>query len=728
MVHVVKNVPDASALQDRVPQEWLDIVEAKLSAKGADQVRTAVHFSCCALCAEEHNYDTPEVSVLFSHVLNVAAILFEITPDHEIITAALLHGVLESGHSSLEVVREQFGEVISDLVSGVMRMGFMHEYQESVEYHADHSESLRNMLLAMAKDVRVVFIKLAERLQVMRELKYLPVAQQQKIALEAREIIAPLANRLGPWQIKWELEDLAFRYLQKDDYHHLAKSLSERRVDRERVIEESIENIHSALKKAGVEASINGRSKHLYSIWRKMQRKRLTIRQLYDLHAVRILVKDVPTCYAVLGIIHSMWQHIPEEFDDYIANPKPNNYRSLHTAIRCLDNRVVEVQIRTMEMHEHAEMGIASHWRYKEGGLYNQELEEKIGWLRQLLDWKDDVADRDAFIERFRDEIRERRIYILTPENDIIELPEGATALDFAYKIHTELGHRTRGVHINGRIQALSSRLETGMQVSLLTTKLGNPTRDWLNPHLGYLKTSRAKNKVRTWFKRQDRQYNTVLGHEILDREFQHLNAKNVNLEKLAAEFSYSVDDFLTAVGQGDIGSGQIAQKLGDAIPPLPKPKTLAKKPTVQGGVSIHGVGNLLTRIAECCAPVPPEPIIGFITQGRGVTIHRDDCPNAEHLSEQDSGRMIEVRWEKTDTQCYSVNIQVTAYDRSGLLHDITSLLASEKINLQGANRHNDEDDCAIMVLSIEVQHISQLSRVLDKLLQIPNIINAVRR
>jgi GTP pyrophosphokinase len=727
MVHVVKNLPDASALQDRVPQEWLDIVEAKLSTKGADQVRTAVHFSCCALCAEEHNYDTPEVSVLFAHVLNVAAILFEMTPDHEVICAALLHGVLEAGYSSLDVIHEQFGVVISDLVSGVMRMGFMHEYQETSDYHQEHSESLRNMLLAMAKDVRVVFIKLAERLQVMRELKYLPVAQQQKIAVETREIIAPLANRLGIWQIKWELEDLAFRYLQKKDYHQLANSLSERRVDRERVIEESIGNIRKALEKAGVDATINGRSKHLYSIWRKMKRKRLTLRQLYDLHAVRILVKDIPTCYAVLGIIHNMWQHIPQEFDDYIANPKPNNYRSLHTAIRCLDQRVVEVQIRTLEMHEHSEMGIASHWRYKEGGLYNQALEEKIGWLRQLLDWKDDVSDRDMFIERFHDEIREHRIYVFTPENDIIELPEGATALDFAYKIHTELGHRTRGTHVNGRIQPLSFRLETGMQVSLLTTKLGNPTRDWLNPHLGYLKTSRAKNKVKAWFKRQDRQYNIVLGHEILDREFQHLNAKNVNLEKLAAEFSQSVDDFLAAVGQGDIGSGQVSQKLGDSIPPLPKPKTSSKKTTVQGDVSIHGVGNLLTRVASCCAPVPPEAIIGFITQGRGVTIHRDDCPNAAHLSEQDSGRMIQVCWEENETQYYPVNIQVTAYDRSGLLRDITSLLASEKINLQGANTHNDEEDYAIMHLSLEIQHINQLSRVLDKLLQIPNIINAVR-
>lgn len=675
----------------------------------------------------------------YSHVLAVAEILNELNLDYETLAAAMLHDVVEDTDITLEKIRSEFGAVIARLVDGVTKMERIGEYQqasqESNQGHAQ-AESLRKLLLAMADDVRVVLIKLADRLHNMRTLQHLESGQQQRIAQETLDIYAPLANRMGIWQIKWELEDLSLRYLEPDVYQQLVKQLAEKREDREGYIQRVIDTLEDELEKVGIKAIISGRPKHINSIWRKMQRKQIDFDQVFDMRAVRILVREEKDCYAVLGVVHGLWRHIPKEFDDYIANPKKNLYRSLHTAVVGPDGHNLEIQIRTEEMHHHAELGVAAHWRYKEGGGVDAGYEDKIAWLRQVLEWKDEEDSAIDFVDRFKSEAFHDRVYVLTPQGRIIDLPRGATPLDFAYAIHTEVGHRCRGAKVNGRIVQLTYVLKNGEQVEVLTTRQGGPSRDWLNTHSGYLKTLRARSRVRSWFKRQDYEHNVTAGRGILDRELHRLGIHDLPMDRLAGRFRYrQVEEFLEAIGHGDITAGHLANAINELVPrqstqETPRPRLARKEhATTAKGFRILGVGNLLTTTARCCHPVPNDPIIGYITRGRGVTIHRQDCGNVLRLQGEDRDRLIEVEWGSASDESYLVDIAVEAYDRSGLLRDITAVLANDKINLTGVNTATDKrDGIARMSLTLEIADIGQLSRVLTKIGQLPNVVEARRK
>ena len=675
----------------------------------------------------------------YHHVLAVAEILADLNLDYETIAAAMLHDLVEDTDVTLEQVKAEFGPVIARLVDGVTRMERIGEFQEKAQAGSrEHvqAESLRKLLLAMAEDVRVVLIKLADRLHNMRTLQHLDPERQRRIAQETHDIYAPLANRLGIWQVKWELEDLSLRYLEPDAYQQIARQLAEKRTEREHYINKVVAILDAELEKAGITADISGRPKHINSIWRKMQRKRLDFEQIFDVRAVRILVKQEKDCYAALGIVHGLWRHIPKEFDDYIANPKENLYRSLHTAVVGPEAKALEIQIRTEEMHRHAELGVAAHWRYKEGGSFDPGYEEKIAWLRQLLEWKDEERSANDFVDRFKSEAFQERVYALTPQGRIIDLPRGSTPLDFAYAIHSEVGHRCRGAKINGRIVPLTYQLQNGEQVDILTAKQGTPSRDWLNPHLGYLKSSRARSRVRQWFKREDHEHNVAAGRDITDRELHRLGVTGLSLDKLADRFKFrQVDEFLATVGRGEINTGQLANALTDFLPQSTEPaievpgKKTRKRTASPGGVEISGVGNLLTTMARCCHPVPNDPIVGYITRGRGVTIHRQDCGNVLRLRGDDRDRLIEVEWGARDEAGYPVDITIEAYDRPGLLRDITTVLANDRINLLGVNTATDIDDgIARMSLTVEIGDIGQLSRILAQIGQLPNVVEAKRR
>jgi len=675
----------------------------------------------------------------YSHVLAVAEILKGLNLDYETLAAAMLHDVVEDTDVTLDDVSAEFGPVIAHLVDGVTKIERIGEFQqleqEGNQGHAQ-AESLRKLLLAMADDVRVVLIKLADRLHNMRTLQHLDSERQRRIAQETLEIYAPLANRLGIWQVKWELEDRCLHYLEPEAYQQLVRQLDERREDRESYIKRVIAVLERELGKAGIKANISGRPKHINSIWRKMQRKQIDFDQVFDMRAVRILVKEEKDCYAALGVVHGLWRHIPNEFDDYIANPKKNLYRSLHTAVVGPEGHNLEIQIRTEEMHQHAELGVAAHWRYKEGGGGDAGYEEKIAWLRQVLEWKDEEDSALDFVDRFKSEAFHDRVYVLTPQGRIIDLPQGATPLDFAYAVHTEVGHRCRGAKVNGRIVQLTYALQNGEQVEVLTTRQGGPSRDWLNTHLGYLKTSRARSRVRSWFKHQDYEHNVTAGRSILDRELHRLGINDMPMDKLANRFRHTqVDEFLEAVGHGDITAGNLANALNELVPrqsalETQRPRRARKEhSTTAGGFRVLGVGNLLTSTARCCSPVPNDPIIGYITRGRGVTIHRQDCGNVLRLQGEDRDRLIEVEWGSTSDEVYLVDIAVEAYDRSGLLRDITAVLANDNINLGGVNTATDErDGIARMSLTLEIADIGQLSRVLTKIGQLPNVVEARRK
>jgi GTP pyrophosphokinase len=673
------------------------------------------------------------------HALAVAEILNDLKLDYETIAASILHDVVEETAITLNDVEREFGPAVARLVDGVTKMERIGEFrelgQEGGKEHAQ-AESLRKLLLAMAEDVRVVLIKLADRLYNMRTLKHLDEEHRRRIARETLDIYAPLANRLGIWQIKWELEDLSLRFLEPEVYRELATQLDEKRADREDYIKRVIDRLTMELKQAGIEAVVSGRPKHIYSIWRKMQRKHIDFEQIFDMRAVRILVKEERDCYAALGVVHGLWRHIAREFDDYIANPKENLYRSLHTAVIGPEGRTLEVQIRTENMHRHAELGVAAHWRYKDGGSFDPGYEEKIAWLRQLLEWRDEESTAHDFVDRFKSEAFQERVYVLTPQGRIIDLPRGSTPLDFAYAVHSEIGHRCRGAKVNGRIVPLTYRLQNGEQIKVLTTRQGSPSRDWMNPHQGYLKTSRAKSRVRQWFKRQDVEYNISAGRSLLDRELHRLGITGLPVEKLAGWFNFKqVDDLLAALGRGDINTSQLANAINELVP-RPEPVIVGKSrvksrraSATPEGFSILGVGNLLTNTARCCHPVPNDPIVGFITRGRGVTIHRRDCGNILRMEGEDRKRLIEVEWGAPSAAGYTVELFVQAYDRSGLLRDITAVLANEKINLTGVNTLTDKrDGIARMNLLMEIADIAQLSRVLTQIGQLPNVVEARRK
>jgi GTP pyrophosphokinase len=730
----IPETPDAEAARDvaALVEAWLDELAATRDADDVALIRHACEFGLRAHAHQMRASGEP----YFHHALAVARILAELRLDHETLAAAILHDVVEDTEATLETIEAEFGASVAKLVDGVTKMRLMPDYREHSEDQKKNlaqAESLRKMLLAMAQDVRVVLIKLADRLHNMRTLGHLPPDKQQRIARETLDIYTPLANRLGIWQIKWELEDLSLRYLEPETYRKIAGLLDERRSDREAWINEVSMLLKRELDKVGIQVEISGRPKHIYSIWRKMQRKGVDFHHIFDVRAVRVQTTDIAACYAVLGIVHGLWHHLPGEFDDYIARPKDNLYQSLHTAVIGPQGKALEVQIRTREMHEHAELGVAAHWRYKEGSKFDTGFDQKIAWLRRLLEWKDEDGDAGDFIDRFKAEVYQDRVYVLTPRGAIVDLPHGSTPLDFAYYIHTDVGHRCRGAKVNGNIVPLTTELRSGDQVEVLTAKQGVPSRDWLNAHLGYLKSSQARNKVRSWFKQQDQDKNIAAGRIALERELKRLGMTDVNLTRLAARFRFEeVDEFTAAIGRGDLTTGQIAHAIQEetAPPPTTLPVTAAHPEVAQPGeVRIHGVGNLLTQMARCCKPLPPDPIIGYITRGRGVSIHRRDCPNILRTAGENRERLIEVDWSASTTQTYPVDIQIEAFDRQGLLRDITAILANEKIDVIAVNTLSDKvEHIARMQLTLEITDISQLSRVLAKIGQLPNVIEAHRR
>jgi len=681
-----------------------------------------------------------------AHPLETALFLADLHLDTHTIVAALLHDVVEDCDVSLDEIDRRFGPEVMKLVDGVTKLTRM---DDKLQPPADdvanlmddpeslHAESLRKMLVSMAEDIRVVLIKLADRLHNMRTLKHLEPDKRRRIARETLEIYAPLANRLGIWQLKWELEDLAFRHLDPEAYKRVARELDERRVDRERYIKRVVEIIRRELAKSGIEAEVSGRPKHIYSIWRKMQRKNVDFHEIFDVQAVRVLVDNPGECYTVLGIVHGLWHHVPHEFDDYIANPKSNNYRSLHTAVIGPEGKAVEVQIRTRDMHEHAELGIAAHWRYKEDAHYDAGFEKKIAWLRQVLEWKDEEPSADEFVDRFKYESIDERVYVLTPQGKVVDMPAGATALDFAYHIHTDVGHRCRGVKVDGRIVPLTYELSNGQQLEVLTARQAAPSRDWINPHLGYLKTPRARAKVRHWFKQQDRDISVTAGRTALQRELHRLGISGSQLEAVVKKLNYKdSDSMMAALGQGDQQLGQVinavlslSQTRTDEPLSLPSSKRRPVARQESEDFKILGVGNLLTNTARCCRPVPNDAIVGYITRGRGVTIHRRDCANVLRLKDEDRDRLIDVEWGTLPDRVFPVDIQIQAYDRPGLLRDVSTLLANDQINVLGVNTYTDAKDLvARMELHIEVTDIGQLSRILSRIGQLPNLIEVKRK
>ncbi len=677
----------------------------------------------------------------FKEGLSIADVLIHLHVDATTLVSALIYPTFQCDAIAANVIADQLGTDVAKLCQGVKGMDAISSVQQRQKNEQNDGQQLdnfRRMLLAMVDDVRLVLIKLAERLSALREAKKADHEVRVMIAQEISDIYAPLANRLGVGQLKWEMEDLAFRYLNTAQYKTIAQSLDERRVDRERYVKRLINTIESELEKSGIHnAEVMGRAKHIYSIWRKMQRKNVGFEEIYDVRAVRILVDEIPQCYAALGIVHGLWKHIPKEFDDYIATPKENGYRSLHTAVIGPEGKTIEIQIRTKAMHQESELGVAAHWRYKEGAKVQQAgFEAKISWLRHLLEWQEELADSNELIENFRSEVIEDRIYVFTPQGKVIDLPVGATPVDFAYAVHTDVGHSCRGAKVGGRIVPLTYQLKTGEQVEVLTAKNGQPSRDWLNPHNGYIRSSRARSKIHQWFRHQDKDKNIAAGRTIFDKDIQRHGLENIDLDGLANKFNFHhTDELYAAIGAGDIGMTQVLNSIRamQGTHETKKEKRVfqsqeQRKKHNAEGIQIEGVGSLLTRIAGCCRPVPGDQIKGYITQGRGVVVHRQDCSYVLKAMEKTPERLLDVSWGEKDNEIYDVDVRVVAFDRKGLLKDITTVFANEKISVESMNSAIDKvKQTSTMQIRMNVENIDKLARVIAQLSQVPNVIEVKR-
>ncbi|MBT5862695.1 MAG: bifunctional (p)ppGpp synthetase/guanosine-3',5'-bis(diphosphate) 3'-pyrophosphohydrolase [Gammaproteobacteria bacterium] len=664
----------------------------------------------------------------------IAAIIEPLGLPAKIVAAVHIHSLFRKKILSSNHLKNKELKNLSRYVIGLEQLNqfsLPDNWQPGESLAVQQSEALRKMLLAVVSDVRLVLVRIAEQLYRLREARKAPQAVQQSLALETREIYAPLANRLGVWQLKWELEDYAFRYDNPDAYLGIAKALKEKRVEREGFIETVKTLLQQELKLHGINAEVSGRPKHIYSIWRKMQRKDRGLDSLYDIRAVRILVRDVSECYVVLGIVHNLWPYMSGEFDDYIANPKENDYRSLHTAVIGPKGKTIEVQIRSHHMHNHAELGVAAHWRYKEGRHSPAVFDQKISFLRQLLEPTDDGAD---LLDQIRDNFFEDRIYAVSPKGDVVELAAKATPLDFAYHVHTQVGHRCRGAKINGRIVPLTHQVVNGDQIEIITGSLAQPSRDWLNPKLGYLAGARARTKVRNWFRQQDRDQHLRQGREILDRELARLSEKDVSTDEIATRLKHKdTESLCVSLGVGDLTSAAIAtalQKLrGDEVPKLKSRRQSKRKSNTPQSTAVTGVGDLLCNFARCCRPVPPEAIVGYITQGRGISIHRQDCGNFLGLNQRSPERVLETSWGESDTRSYPVDLTLHAFDRAGLIRDITAVLADDNAHVLNLKSHTDKKSMqVIMVLSLEIRDLPTLSTAITRLEQLPNVVSVRRK
>jgi GTP pyrophosphokinase len=671
--------------------------------------------------------------------VELASTLAQLHADEDVLLAGLLIPWLEAGTLDDARARDYFGEQAARLAREVERVGGIGipaDWNPGQSLKPEQAEGLRKLLLSLASDVRLVLLRLALQLVRMRNLKGAPEQEQRWAALETREIYAPLANRLGIWQLKWELEDLAFRYSEPDEYKRIAGWLKVKRTERERYIADVKLQIEHELEKAAIDGDVSGRPKHIYSIWRKMQRKGLAFEQVMDVLAVRIRVESVAECYAALGIVHGLWTYIPGEFDDYIATPKENNYRSLHTAVIGPGRLPLEVQIRTREMHDHAELGVAAHWQYKEGRKAESSFQQKINWLRQLLEPSARAGMEPDLLAGLQAEIFEDRVYALSPKGEVVDLPRGATPLDFAYHVHTNLGHRCRGAKVNGRMVTLTHALANGDTVEIIPGKQPNPSRDWLVPSLGFLVSQRNRAKVRTWFRKLDEGQNREQGRQMFDREIERLGVRALPLPEILDELGLANADALyIGLGEGDLSLAQVAgaiqRRSQERAPPTaPKAPARVKPSGKASGLVVEGVGDLLSTIARCCRPVPPEAIAGYITLGRGVSIHRADCSNLLRLCNVQPLRVLAVDWGGSSPErTFPVAIMIEAFDRRGLVRDISAVLADEHISIEAMNTvTNSAENTATVDLTVTVHGLAELSRLLGRFSGLQNVIGAWRR
>ena len=741
MVSVVHSVAAQSGFEHS-----LQTLSEGLSAAESEQVRLAAEFAQSVY--GDRTLGSGEG--VWHHALGMALILVGLKLDADCRLAALLFAVTSYDEHAPAKIDERFGPAAAHLVGGISRLhrlrpitrGFIAHSVESGEHNPvdmkAQIEVLRKMLLAMVEDIRVVLLRLASRTQTLRHYAAEPDELRVQVARETLELYSPLANRLGVWELKWELEDLSFRFLHPDLYKKIAKQLDEKRGEREQFIADAVERLKHELAEIGIKgAEIYGRPKHIYSIWNKMRKKDVEFSEVYDIRALRVILDDVKDCYTVLGIVHNIWSPISKEFDDYISNPKGNDYRSLHTAVHCPDGRSLEIQIRTRDMHKHAELGVAAHWRYKEGSKLASEdgYDEKIAWLRQLLTWKDEVSDSSDWVKHYKEAALDETIYVMTPQGRVVDLPRGATAVDFAYRVHTDLGHRCRGAKVDGALVTLNTPLETGQRVEIVVAKQGGPSRDWLNTSLGYLFTHRARAKARQWFSTRALEETLAEGRALVNRELQRMGETSTRLDELATKLGFAKsDDLFIAVARADLNMRQLQaavrgtdlqaeDRTGNEAPARHKPKASDE---AEKGILIVGVDKLLTQLAGCCKPAPPDPIVGFVTRGKGVSIHRADCSNFANMDAMHPERVIETAWGGQTEGVFAVDIVVDANDRQGLLRDVSEVLTREKINVVAVSTQSKQGT-ANMRFTAEINNVNQLKRTLILLHEVEGVVGARR-
>ena len=743
MVQTTTNLPETVADDAAAVRHWLGRIAERYDADARRRLDAAS--GLLLHCHFDALLDTGESTV--RHRLATADILFGLRMDADTLCAALLQGCADSDAAATDRLTETFGPALVRMAEDLGRI----EHLTRVEYVAEggkraarnrqeREENLRRMLLGIGADVRVVLVVLAERVHLLRQSKVLPPERRREIAADTRRVYAPLANRLGVWQLKWELEDLSLRAAEPETYMRIAKALAERRNQRQDYIARVLAILRTELAAGGIEAEVTGRPKHIYSIWRKMQRKGVDIDQIFDLRAVRVLVDDVPACYSALGVVHGLWPHIPSEFDDYIATPKGNNYQSLHTAVVGPEDKPLEVQIRTHGMHEHAEYGVAAHWAYKEAKGHDPDFQRRVVSMRQWLEHAGDADHGEATSPPPNGELTPANVYVLTPQAKVVELPRGATPLDFAYAIHSEIGHRCRGARVDGRMIPLTYQLKSGETVEILTQKNAQPSRDWLSAHHGYMVTARARNRVRQWLKQQDFDRHLAEGRTTLERELSRLGIESApHWDKLAERFNLKTgDDLIAAVGRGDLAAGQVARKVGESRAerreppdelPAPRATTPARERSARSEVVVDGVGDLMTHMAACCHPVPYDKLVGYVSVGRGVIVHRRNCREILKLSADERERLVDVSWAEQPAETgYPVGVELSAADRRGLLRDISSALADADADVLGSDTRTDaSNDIAHMRFNVAVMDSAHLERIIARLKQLPDVLD-VRR
>ena len=722
-----------------MPEPALVPIAAGLPEADAARLRRAYEFAVAMYADKRLGTGEPALE----HGLGVAASLAELRLDAETRIAGILFAAPQYLADSQDKLAAAFGPAVAGLVAGIAKLNRLRvgtralAGQENDAAHSSQAEVLRKMLLAMVEDIRVVLLRLASRTQTLRFMSRASDALRRPYAQETLDIYAPLANRLGIWQLKWELEDYAFRYLEPELYKKIASMLDEKRVERESFIAAAVGALETELRATGIRAEVLGRPKHIYSIYNKMRGKGLDFSELYDVRALRVLVDTVKDCYTALGVVHNLWTPIPKEFDDYISRPKGNDYRSLHTAVVGPDARALEVQIRTHDMHRHAELGVAAHWRYKEAGAGRASarpdpFDEKIAWLRQVLAWRDDVVESVNWVEQFKRTALDDTVYVLTPQGRVLDLPQGATPVDFAYHLHTDLGHHCRGAKVDGAMVPLNYKLANGQRVEIIAAKTGGPSRDWMNPALGYLQSSRARSKVRQWFNTQALAETVAHGRAIVERELQRVGMTSANLDHLAQQLGYArSEELFAAAGREEIGAKLLQTALRGAAPEAAAPEALlpgkSRADAKDGGILVVGMDKLMTQLAKCCRPAPPDAIAGFVTRGRGVSIHRKNCRDLQRLAELQPERMIEAAWGQQKEGVFSVDIVVQAHDRTGLLRDISEVLSREKINVTGVNTQSKQH-MAYMSFTVEISDLEQLQRTLALVREVQGVLTASRR